>query len=94
MRERVVLAGWAGLVGPVLAEHSRAEAITDGVLQVRCDTTTWATQLRLLAGQVMARLQESHPGVVVALEITGPRPVSWSKGPRRVRGRGPRDTYG
>ena len=32
--------------------------------------------------------------VVTRLNIHGPAAPSWNKGPRRVQGRGPRDTYG
>ena len=32
--------------------------------------------------------------VVTRLHIHGPVAPNWSRGPRRVRGRGPRDTYG
>jgi predicted nucleic acid-binding Zn ribbon protein len=34
------------------------------------------------------------PGVVTKLNVHGPVAPSWAKGPKRVRGRGPRDTYG
>src|SRR6266496_2400500 len=33
-------------------------------------------------------------GFVTKLHIHGPAAPSWNRGPRRVRGRGPRDTYG
>ncbi|MDQ3454894.1 MAG: RNA-binding protein, partial [Actinomycetota bacterium] len=32
--------------------------------------------------------------VVTKLRVHGPTAPSWQKGPRSVRGRGPRDTYG
>jgi predicted nucleic acid-binding Zn ribbon protein len=42
-----------------------------------------------------ARLAERvGPGVVESIVVRGPVQADWRKGPRRVRGRGPRDTYG
>ena len=32
--------------------------------------------------------------VVTRLRVVGPTAPNWKKGPRTVRGRGPRDTYG
>lgn len=88
---------WAALVGPTLAEHVKPEVFdrTTGLLTVRADSTAWATQVRMLSGQLRKRLQAEIPGSAVS-EITvlgpdvGPRP----RGKLRVKGRGPRDTYG
>lgn len=91
------LAGrWAALVGPELAEHSRPEAYRDQVLTVRATSTAWASQLRLLAPQLVAVLNEQlGHGSVVRVQILGPDGPSWKRGRLTVRdGRGPRDTYG
>lgn len=86
---------WADIVGPAVAEHSKVESFADGVLTVRCDSTAWATQLRLLVPTVMARLaEEAGAGTVTSVQVRGPDAPSWVRGPRRVKGRGPRDTYG
>jgi predicted nucleic acid-binding Zn ribbon protein len=68
----------------------------DGVLTVRADSTSWATQLRLLSSSLLSRLaQEVGEGTVAELRVVGPGAPSWSRGQRRVQdGRGPRDTYG
>jgi predicted nucleic acid-binding Zn ribbon protein len=59
------------------------------------ESTAWATQLRLLAGRLQARLSaEVGSGVVTRIRVHGPSAPSWRRGPRRVAGRGPRDTYG
>jgi predicted nucleic acid-binding Zn ribbon protein len=90
-----VEAGWASVVGPAIAEHCHPEGFREGVLAVRAESTAWATQVRLLAPTVLARLAaELGDGVVTRIEVLGPTGPSWRKGRLRVPGRGPRDTYG
>jgi predicted nucleic acid-binding Zn ribbon protein len=78
-----------------LAEHCRPVKLADGELTVEADSHAWAAQLRLLAGSLVRRIAivVGH-NLVTTLRIHGPAGPSWSRGPRRVRGRGPRDTYG
>lgn len=87
---------WAEVVGAEIAAHTAPESFAQGVLRVRTDSTAWATQLRLLAGQIVAALnKELGHGTVTRIEVAGPAAPSWKRGPRSVRdGRGPRDTYG
>jgi predicted nucleic acid-binding Zn ribbon protein len=90
---------WAEIVGHDLAAHTRPDGLADGELTVTADSTAWATQLRLLAPQLVRRLNaELGDNVVRQVRVRGPasaagparRPGQW-----RVRGsRGPRDTYG
>lgn len=90
-----VMGRWAAIVGPEVAQHATPVAFDDGELLVRADSTAWATELRLQSQALLARLEEeAGKGVVVGLRIVGPSAPSWRKGPRRVTGRGPRDTYG
>lgn len=91
-----VLDDWASLVGPEVAQHSRVTGYADAVVHVETRTTAWATQLKLLAPRIVAKLNELlGDGSVVRIEIRGPQAPSWSSGPRSIRGqRGPRDTYG
>jgi predicted nucleic acid-binding Zn ribbon protein len=93
---RSLLARWAALVGPVNAAHSHPESYTDTVLTVRTDSTAWATQLRLMAPQLVAMLNGAlGDGTVTRVTVKGPDGPSWKKGRLSVRdGRGPRDTYG
>jgi predicted nucleic acid-binding Zn ribbon protein len=94
-RVGAVFGRWSALVGPDIAAHCRPETLTDGELLVVAESTAWATQLRLLAPTVLARLRANVGGdVVTRLRVVGPTAPSWKKGPRSVRGRGPRDTYG
>src|SRR3712207_5549618 len=91
-----LLARWALLVGPINAAHSHPEAYADSILTVRTDSTAWATQLRLMAPQLVALLNDHlGEGTITRVTIVGPDAPSWKKGRRTVRdGRGPRDTYG
>ena len=96
LRVRGVFARWPEIVGAEVAAHTTPETFTDGKLVVRTDSTAWATQLRLLAPQLVQRLNEDlGAGTVTLIEVLGPHLPTWKKGLRSVRdGRGPRDTYG
>lgn len=86
---------WDQLVGPQVAEHCQPKSYEDGRLLLTADSTAWATHLRALVPDLMHRLgEELGPGVVSEVRISGPTGPSWRRGPRHVRGRGPRDTYG
>jgi len=94
-----VSARWARIVGADLAAHTRPDGLADGELTVTADSTAWATQVRLLAAQLVRRLNaDLGEGAVRRVKVRGPasaagpalKPGAW-----RVRGgRGPRDTYG
>jgi len=91
----LVFGRWAQLVGAEIAEHAQPVALREGELTVQASSTAWATQLRLLQRQLIARIAVGvGPGVVTRLRVHGPATPSWRHGPRRVPGRGPRDTYG
>ncbi|QOC94537.1 DUF721 domain-containing protein [Micromonospora craniellae] len=93
--EATVFGAWERVVGPEVAQHSRPMKLENGELTVEARSTAWATQLRLLAGSLLKQIaREVGHNVVRKLHIHGPAAPSWSRGPRRVRGRGPRDTYG
>jgi hypothetical protein len=96
LAEARVFAEWASLVGADVAAHCTPTGLRAGELRIAAESTAWATQLRLLAGTVLARLvKELGPQVVTKLIITGPVAPSWKHGGWSVRGsRGPRDTYG
>jgi predicted nucleic acid-binding Zn ribbon protein len=91
-----VFGRWAEIVGADLAAHTIPEMLTDGELTVSADSTAWATQLRLLAAQLVRRLNaELGDGTVLRVRVRGPVRSSPKPGEWRVRGgRGPRDTYG
>ncbi|WP_197725553.1 DUF721 domain-containing protein [Actinoplanes sp. OR16] len=93
--EATVFGSWEKVVGPDIASHSRPVKLEGGVLTVEAESTAWATQLRMLAATLLRQIAgEVGHNVVTKLNIHGPAAPSWSRGPRRVQGRGPRDTYG
>ncbi|MCU1525143.1 MAG: hypothetical protein JWO18_2037 [Microbacteriaceae bacterium] len=90
-----LLASWTEIAGAETAEHSSPAGIEDGVLTVHCDSTAWATQLRLMRVQVMNQITARYPDAgIQSLRFEGPNAPSWKRGPRSIPGRGPRDTYG
>jgi predicted nucleic acid-binding Zn ribbon protein len=93
--EGTVLGQWPAVVGSEIAEHATPTNLADGVLSVAAESTAWATQLRMMQAQLLAKIAEAvGDGVVRSLRITGPSTPSWRKGPLHIAGRGPRDTYG
>lgn len=90
-----LLASWESIVGEETSEHSSPAGIDEGVLTVRCDSTAWATQLRLMRVQILNQIISRYPDAgITTLRFEGPGAPSWKRGPRSVPGRGPRDTYG
>lgn len=85
---------WADLVGPNVAEHSWP--VFDGSrLTIRCDSTAWASSLRMMRSSIEGAVRERYPGLELSdIHFRGPDAPSWKRGPRSVPGRGPRDTYG
>lgn len=90
-----VIGRWREVVGDEIAAHATPVTFDDGVLIVQAGSTAWATQLEFLRPSILGRLaQELGQGVVEELKILGPAARSFVRGPRRVKGRGPRDTWG
>ncbi|KAA1380352.1 DUF721 domain-containing protein [Aeromicrobium fastidiosum] len=87
---------WATIVGPEVAQHAQIDGFDDTVVHVRATSTAWATQLKLLAPRIVAKLNEAlGDGTVTRIDVRGPQAPSWKNGTRSIRGaRGPRDTYG
>ncbi|MEV0946985.1 DUF721 family protein [Rhodococcus sp. NPDC049939] len=93
--EGAVLGRWAQVVGEDIAAHAEPTGLRDGILSISAESTAWATQLRMMQSQILAKIAASvGHGVVKSLRVTGPTAPSWRKGERHIRGRGPRDTYG
>jgi predicted nucleic acid-binding Zn ribbon protein len=93
--EATLFGQWEEVVGSEIAEHCRPVRLDAGELTVEAVSTAWATQLRLLAGSLIRQIAAAiGPTIVTRLRIHGPAAPSWNRGARRVRGRGPRDTYG
>jgi predicted nucleic acid-binding Zn ribbon protein len=90
-----VMGRWPAIVGTEVAEHCTPMTFSDGTLTVRADSTAWATQLRLMSSSILGRLEtEVGKDAVTELRVQGPSAPSWTRGPRKSTGPGPRDTYG
>jgi predicted nucleic acid-binding Zn ribbon protein len=90
-----LITAWPELVGVDIAAHSEPAGIDDGVLTVQCDSTAWATQLRIMRADILTTILRRYPDAQVSsIRFSGPGAPSWKRGPRSVPGRGPRDTYG
>ena len=90
-----LLASWSELAGAETALHSEPVGIDEGILTVRCDSTAWATQLRLMRGQITTSIAQRFPDAgIQSVKFDGPNAPSWKRGTRSIPGRGPRDTYG
>ena len=93
--EAELFVSWAKIVGEDTAAKSIPETLVDGVLTVRCSSTAWATQLKLMQQTILTKLRTDFPNLKVEeLRLLGPAGPSFKRGPRSVPGRGPRDTYG
>lgn len=93
--EASVFGRWPAVVGDQIAAHAAPTSLREGVLTISAESTAWATQLRMVQSQVLAKIAAAvGDGVVTSLKIVGPVAPSWRKGPYHIPGRGPRDTYG
>ena len=95
LRVHGVFTRWAAVVGQEVAAHVTPESYADGRLVVRTDSTAWATQVKLLAANLVRRLNEDlGDGTIEVIDVLGPHTPRWTSGRFRVKGPGPRDTYG
>jgi predicted nucleic acid-binding Zn ribbon protein len=93
--EGAVFGRWPSVVGEQIAAHATPTTLNEGVLTVSAESTAWATQLRMVQAQLLAKIAAAvGDGVVTSLRIVGPVAPSWRKGRYHIAGRGPRDTYG
>ncbi|MFM6968446.1 MAG: DUF721 domain-containing protein [Microbacteriaceae bacterium] len=89
-----VLAQWEDLVGKEVAAHTNADLVDD-VLVVACDSSAWATQLRMLRHDILREIETRFPDHgIERVDVLGPGVPTEIRGPRSVKWRGPRDTYG
>ena len=86
---------WADIVGDDVAAHASPMGFHEGSLEIQCDSSAWATQLKLMKKNLLEALQERFPQAGVSdIVVKAPGAPSWKHGSRSVPGRGPRDTYG
>jgi predicted nucleic acid-binding Zn ribbon protein len=90
-----ITAAWPQVVGTDIANHCEPETFVDGLLVVKASSSAWATQLRIITPRILSKIAEIiGPDIVHDLDIHGPVGRSFKRGPKTVRGRGPRDTWG
>ncbi|GAA1858945.1 DUF721 domain-containing protein [Brevibacterium marinum] len=90
-----VLGRWPDLVGEQVALHCRPVDFSPPLLIIAADSTTWATQLRVLKPTILRALEAGLGSqTITEIEIRGPQGRSFKRGRRSVTGRGPRDTFG
>ena len=94
--EGTLFSNWKSIVGDEIASHTTPLSLLEGALLVQCSSTAWATQLTLVADNLLATIQNDPSGATIQkLRFIGPQGPSWKKGVRVIRNaRGPRDTYG
>ena len=86
---------WDKIVGQEIAQHTTPISILDSTLTVQTSSTAWASQLTLVADNLLATIQNDPSGATIQkLGFIGPQGPTWKKGVRSIRNaRGPRDTY-
>jgi predicted nucleic acid-binding Zn ribbon protein len=72
-----IVSRWGEIVGSPIRDHCVPESFDDGVLSIRADSTAWATELRLLAATLLAKLNAelgggSGKGTIERLRVLGP----------------------
>lgn len=95
LMESEILEAWPDIVGADVAIRTKPTGVNEGTLTVMCESTAWATQLRLMSSQILTKLLQVFPESRISQVVfLGPNAPSWKRGQRSVPGRGPRDTYG
>jgi predicted nucleic acid-binding Zn ribbon protein len=93
--EGTLFTEWEQIVGSDLAINAQPISLLEGELTIQTTSTAWATQLNMIAPNLLKTISGSAPGALVErLTIIGPQAPTWKKGLRTIRGgKGPRDTY-
>lgn len=95
LEEAELFVRWSEIVGELNGKNSQPENLNNGKLTIRCKSTAWATELRLMQAQIIDKISGQFPELEIKnISFIGPDAPSWKKGSRSVPGRGPRDTYG
>ncbi len=94
--EGTLFTKWREIVGNEIADHCEPITLFEGRLTIKTESTSWATQLRLITPELLQNIRSRSEGALVdEVTVIGPNAPSWKRGLRTIRGaRGPRDTYG
>lgn len=68
LSEQLAQTAWPEIAGRLVAAHSWAEAIRDGVLIVGCDSPAWAQELHMRKHELLGRLA-AHLGAGVVRDL-------------------------
>lgn len=89
LREAEALGRWEVAVGPIIAKHSRAFRIQEGVLWVEVDHPVWKAELHHRKRQILdllnGKLQKEEPPLSDILFLD-PRPKAAQTQPSGARG--------
>jgi predicted nucleic acid-binding Zn ribbon protein len=71
-----IFADWDEIVGPAIAPHARPQALRERTLVVAVADPAWATQLRFLEAELLARIaaatgSDEVAGIEVRVRPTG-----------------------
>jgi predicted nucleic acid-binding Zn ribbon protein len=81
-----VFAGWEQVVGPDVAAHAQPRSLRDGVLVIAVDQPAWASQLRFLGGDLLARIRDAtgcSDVTEILVKVVGERDPSTRQKSRR-----------
>lgn len=71
-KERQVVDTWAAVVGPELAQRSRALRCENGTLVVRVDHGAWMQELHFIEKELLSKLRAACPDVnLTKIRFTG-----------------------
>ena len=66
----LVFSHWTELVGAEISDHCQPVALRRGVLDLVVDQPAWASQIRFMAGDILARIAESTgPSEVTEIRV-------------------------
>lgn len=72
LKEHEILAIWPRVVGAEIAARSQPVRVENGVLYVRVDHSAWMQELHFMEREILAKLKESAPDVVIERIRFGP----------------------
>lgn len=67
---------WRRIVGDAVADHAEPTSLKDGILRVRADSPTWATEISYLSAEIRTKINARvGSSLVHRVDVwTGPRP--------------------
>ncbi|MFM8384405.1 MAG: DUF721 domain-containing protein, partial [Actinomycetota bacterium] len=79
--EGTLFTKWREIVGNEIADHCEPITLFEGRLTIKAESTSWATQLRLITPDLLKNIRSRSEGALVEeLTIIGPNAPSWKRG--------------